>query len=64
VLSASRFQVAFGAVPLVLGLKSQDWMYQDWERCHEYYSKRKLHIWADQTDFLYNMWERFLRQVV
>ena len=50
----------FAGVPLVLGLKTRDWMHDDWVRCHQYWTRRLLYVWLDTTDFLRDMWRRYL----
>ena len=50
----------FAAVPLVLGLKTRDWMKQDWDRCYAYWMGRKMAVWLDTTDFIRDLWRRYL----
>ena len=50
----------FAGVPLVLGLKSRDWIHADWVRCHQYWIKRVFYVWLDTPDFLRYMWRRYL----
>jgi hypothetical protein len=50
----------FAAVPLALGLGAQDWMHKDWARVYQYMMGRLLYVWLDTTDFLRDMWRRYL----
>lgn len=50
----------FAGVPLVLGQKTRGWINADWVRCHQYWTKRTLFAWLDTTDFLRDMWRKYL----
>jgi hypothetical protein len=50
----------YAALPLVLGLKTRDWMRCDWEQCYQYWSRRKMFIWLDTTQFQRYMYQKYL----
>jgi hypothetical protein len=50
---------AFAAAPLLLGIKTEDWINRNWQRCYDYYSRRRWNIWFDTTDFMRDNW-RFI----
>jgi hypothetical protein len=50
----------FAGVPLVLGLYTRNWMHADWVKCYRHFTGRSLYVWLDTTDFLRDMWRKYL----
>ena len=50
----------FAGVPLVLGLKTRDWMLRDWGGCCQHYASRSLYMWLDTHRFQRELWRGYL----